>query len=127
MNTELLREAYAIIDGIPAENINLFDITTKMSRDLCGTVACAAGWLALHPEFRKKTGLSISKNGSLLRRGVYDTYDTTLSRVFSCAPAEARQLFGPRVGFMYDEYPITDKEVWQRRVRYYLKNGKAKE
>jgi hypothetical protein len=51
-NFELLKDAYEIIDGIPAENIDLDNWRARDNGMNCGTVACTIGWLTLHPKFQ---------------------------------------------------------------------------
>lgn len=51
-----LREAHAIIDGIPDVQFDLHDFSKndkKVNPHKCGTIACAGGWLAAHPYFKK--------------------------------------------------------------------------
>jgi hypothetical protein len=61
---ELLKEAYAIIDGIPEQAFDLEKIITDGGTSVgCGTVACAAGWLSIHPKFGKLLGADVTLNG----------------------------------------------------------------
>lgn len=123
MKIKLLRQAYAIIDGIPDNRINLDVICRgpeKGNAGHCGTIACAAGWLAMHPKFIKR-GMYIDEDGQLdLKDGLhwYD-WDDILSIVFDCSVSTANKLFGPT---WYDEDTgKTEKQIWQKRVRKYLK------
>lgn len=122
MNIELLREAYAIIDGIPDKRINLGVIARGPKPNdpkHCGTIACAAGWLGMHPKF-KELGMRTS-NGDLTLKGVpdYFDWDDVLARVFDCSQHVAQKLFEPRR--WKETSGKTDKQVWQARVREYLK------
>lgn len=66
-NYELLKQAYAIIDGIPETAIALGGIRTKEGATLAeGTVCSPEGWLALHPTFNEH-GLTMSADGKELR------------------------------------------------------------
>lgn len=125
MNIELLREAYAIIDGIPDNRFNLRDFAKNVdakpiSPSRCGTVACAAGWLAMHPTF-KAMGLGLSADGELKYPGFScAAWSYILGKIFDCGYDEALHLFRPRTYAELDS-PKTDKQVWQARVRKYLK------
>lgn len=65
-NTELLRKAYAIIAGIPEHRFDLVDFVSSGTPNPndCGTIACAAGWLAMHPDF---CALGLTLTPGLLR------------------------------------------------------------
>lgn len=136
MTTEsysLLRDAYAIIDGIPAERIDLENWLDKdNSPGHCNTIACAAGWLALHPGMQK-LGLMSYYNGepmfieSDLYKGVRASQGYAgLSKFFGLeSEDQARDLFGTRAfESPYDpenRVGLTDKELWKARVRNFLK------
>lgn len=45
---DLLRDCAAIVGGIPEDKFNL---GTYGEATPCGTIACAAGWLCMHPVF----------------------------------------------------------------------------
>lgn len=52
LNKEVVAEAHEIIDGIPEKAIRLSLWLTKRGQSLdCGTIACGAGWLSMHPKF----------------------------------------------------------------------------
>jgi len=130
-NFERLAIAYAIIDGIPDKNLDLESTFTKIERSIsndvplptCGAIACAAGWLSLHPDFKKDF-----KN--LVSRWEWTNWDLwigTLSRVFNLPDGDIQDLFGPRGNSSLDlelgahtlEY-FTDKQLWLSRVRVFL-------
>jgi hypothetical protein len=125
----LLRDAYAIIDGIPESQFNL-DHWRKKGRSPreCGTIACAAGWLAMNPEMRKK-GLLNGEGGKpvfvddlAIKRTEYHA----LAKFFCMNLEQAIGLFCSRyVGSPYDPdpyeaYNYSDKEFWKYRVRKFL-------
>lgn len=132
MNIELLREAYAVIDGIPDNRFNLNEIASNTCNDAisyqlgtvahnCGTVACAAGWLGMHPKFRA-LGLNTTRNGYIKWNGSM-SFSEVLAHVFECSTAEALALFEERTEKecegKYSE--MSHKRIWQARVRKYLK------
>ncbi len=106
---ELLRDAYAVIDGIPARRIALYTwqsprgmvkyypITAKFKKTAdeidCGTLACAAGWLCLHPKFQE-LGLRVSREGdpTLADNARVHGFDA-LARVFHITEPQAYRLF----------------------------------
>lgn len=98
-NYELLKDAYAILGGIPDKAINLDYIRQKQGRTLsCGTISCGIGWLASHPTF-KKMGLNIQrpKRGmayaDITWRGKKVNYDTAAANIFGISKREANDLF----------------------------------
>lgn len=121
----LLRHAYAIIDGIPEDRFDLGEISVNVLEDdqannphNCNTIACAAGWICLHPDFQAK-GLSLSDNGSPRRNGECGDYDIFMSEMFGITYAQSEKLFAPRKDWE-DSTDLTDKQVWQRRVKRFL-------
>jgi hypothetical protein len=130
MNTtpdfELLKEAYAIIDGIPEAAISLGLPCTKAGAALDeGTVCSPEGWLALHPRFRQ-LGLRIGPDGKDLRfsdePGFWPTTVEPLARVFGLSAFTAGLLFGDRILFTGgDDSGLSDKQLWQGRLREYLR------
>jgi hypothetical protein len=121
----LLREAYAIIAGIPDEAISLDWNRAKEGPSLTeGTVFHPARWLALHPSFKDK-GLSLSDNGKqLLFKGqtsTSGTYSEPLAHVFGLPVSDIVGLFAERGTRMGESNPAdSDKDIWQNRVRNYL-------
>ena len=122
MNQEtypLLREAYAIIDGIPDDRFNLRTYANSTDPNHCGTIACAVGWLAMHPTFNAL--------GLTLRRGEFgdddpmpfcpEGYDgfSSVARTLGISYGIAYTIFQCRD---YPEYEpegselMTDKQLW---------------
>jgi hypothetical protein len=124
-NYELLKQAYAIIDGIPETAIALGSIRTKEGATLAeGTVCSPEGWLALHPTFNEH-GLTMSADGKELRfNGEADSGSHAaflMAKVFGLRPEKSEQLFGDRQLFTDgDDSGLSDKRLWQRRIREYL-------
>lgn len=116
-NFELLKDAYEIIDGIPNRNINLNCwVRGDEKRADCGTSACAAGWLALHPKFQAlglKMGSSRLFGSAPTFRGKQD-YEA-LGLLFGIGRYEAASMFGPLYGSGGDY-----KAVFLQRVSTYL-------
>jgi hypothetical protein len=121
----LLKEAYAIVDGIPAEAITLDWNKTKEGPSLVeGTVFHPARWLAIHPDFQK-LGLSMAENGKHLlfngQSAAGGTYSDPLAQVFGLPVSDIVSMFAERGTRMGESIPtLTDKDVWQNRVRSYL-------
>lgn len=123
-NFELLKDAYAIIGGIPNEVIDLCDVQLHAGDSLgCGTVCCAAGWLGHHPQFQA-LGLETTRAGSTKLDGKFRSYDDAMAEVFNMDPEDAEKMFAPR-NFLYERNERanggTDKALWLTRVREYLR------
>lgn len=121
---ELLRDAYAIVDGIPEEVIRFGLPCSVQGQSLGeGTVCSPEGWLAQHPDFIAR-GLSLSPNRTaILFRGEGDANRpaAAMAQVFEIPVDEASRLFGPRSNFTMDEAnPRSDKELWLQRMREIL-------
>ncbi|SNT28459.1 hypothetical protein SAMN06265795_1226 [Noviherbaspirillum humi] len=121
---ELLRDAFAIIDGIPQAQIAFGAPCSARGPSLRnGTICSPEGWLAQHPQFQA-LGLSLSADGRGLR--VHGREDASspaaaMAEVFGLPPYEAAQLFGERSVFTAgDDSGLSDKELWQQRLRDFL-------
>jgi hypothetical protein len=128
-NYELLKEAYAIIDGIPETSIVLGTPRLKEGTSLDeGTVCSPEGWLALHPTFTQ-VGLSLSADGVEVRfngEPSSGTAASVMALVFDLPADQAAQLFGDRGIFTAgDDSGLSDKRLWQRRLREYLQDKGA--
>lgn len=134
INFELLKEAYAIVDGIPDDRFNLDQIAAnpRLRERLndphsCGTIGCAAGWIAMHPMFQQR-GLSLNSRGILeTNQGGPTNYRFAMAEVFGIGMLEAVDLFGRRGDSIYDRKEViagpdrlNDKQLWQHRVRKFL-------
>lgn len=129
-NLELLREAYAIIDGVPAHRMDLSFVSYNSSGDPtsihhCGTIGCAIGLLAMHPRFQAlgmylytpphddpEWGHSATLKGA---RG----YEEVAVEIFDVDMEDAYRLFRPSQEHERQQYD-NDKAVWLARVRGYL-------
>ena len=130
MNTapdyELIKDAYAIIDGIPETAIDLEKLVSVRGETLeHGTICSPAGWLAQHPKFAA-LGLSLSDGDSRLQLAgeppVDESPAAVLAQVFNLPPGDAEHLFGDRDTFtLGDDSGLSDKRLWLREVREFLK------
>lgn len=124
---ELLKDAYAIIDGIPENAISLEKLQSTRGETLGhGTICSPAGWLALHPRFNE-LGLSMSDDGErlMLNGNLVDDASPALvmTQLFGLPPSDAEHLFGKRDTYtLGDDSGLSDKRLWQREVRDYLKS-----
>ncbi|MGE5621741.1 MAG: hypothetical protein ACM3WS_01085 [Bacillota bacterium] len=123
---ELLKDAYAIIDGIPETAIALGRLQTARGEALDrGTICSPAGWLAQHPQFRE-LGLSLSDDGERLcyqgESAQSGGEAPIMARVFGLQEAEAEHLFDSRSTYsLGDDSGLSDKRLWLREVREFLK------
>lgn len=120
---ELLKEAYAIIDGIPEAAIASGSPCSKIGATLLeGTVCSPEGWLALHPTFNE-LGLSITDDGMSLRfNGAEEPVASALAKVFRMSEEEAAQLFGSPHSSDGGEpsSAMSAKQIWQTRIRHHI-------
>lgn len=124
-NYDLLKDAYAVIDGIPYQNIELEDFYTLNFKKgpSCNTIACAGGWLSFRPEFQK-LGLAPSKDKPYPEfKG--DFALLALTKFFRITLDETYNLFSSRCigNFKYDYFQtnsMNDKQLFLHRVRCFL-------
>lgn len=133
---ELLKRAYHVIESIPDNVIELHDIIVQLDdTKTCGTVCCAAGWLAHNPEFRAMgLGYEIRQEHdyavlTLHGQTGHGAYSEVMCQFFGISLDDAYFLFAGRgePGTDEDEdepdendYQRTDKQVWLDRMRNYL-------
>jgi len=123
---ELLKDAYAIIDGIPETAIDLDQLQSARGETLeQGTICSPAGWLAQHPSMRDR-GLSLSDDGSQLLLNGESAGDASpaqiMAQLFRLHPADAERLFGDRNTYtLGDDSGLSDKRLWLHEVRDFLK------
>lgn len=136
MNIERLKQAIAIIEAIPDEKVNLrtwqrqkniYDATvTKMEDVSCGTLACAAGWLVLHPDMQAQ-GLKVGLSGNPVynngRRQLINFY--ALATFFDIRDVEADSLFQSRNSseMRGGNEDLTDKQIWLQRANRLLEQA----
>ena len=123
---ELLKDAYAIIDGIPETAIDLDKLQSARGETLeHGTICSPAGWLAQHPAFQKR-GLSLSNDGSHLLLNEESPADASpaqiLAQVFRFEQVDAERFFSDRNTYtLGDDSGLSDKRLWLHEVREFLK------
>jgi hypothetical protein len=124
-NFKLLRFGAAIIDGIPAERVDLSDTRQRgKSPHNCKTLACGIGWMGMHPTFNK-VGLAFEPGsmGDLTWKGEHMGYTAAAANTFNITWEQARSLFAPRGDSPYDTCipeRCTDKEAFRQRVQHFL-------
>lgn len=120
-NFELLKDAYAIIGGIPERAINLDMIELAKGESLgCGTVCCAAGWLGNHPQFQK-LGLYNTGLGTTMRLGgSVVSYQDAMAEIFDISEYEAEDMFCSVCSLKDERSGKSHKQIWLQRVRDYL-------
>lgn len=123
---ELLKDAYAIIDGIPETAINLDALQTARGETLDkGTICSPAGWLAQHPKFME-LGLALSHDGNQLQlhQQPAEPGDEAqlMVQIFGLTQTEAEHLFGNRNTYsLGDDSGLSDKRLWLREIRDFLR------
>lgn len=118
---DLLKEAYAIIEGIPPEAINLGQWKTKEGETLeQGTVCCPATWLTQHPQFQE---LGLYEDGR--GRPAYGPYRgyAALGTLFRIDTQAAHGLFCPMQTTLRN---VPDKDVFLARLRAYINKHQPK-
>jgi hypothetical protein len=121
-NQRLLKVA-KILDTVPEEKFNL-----SMWRNSCGTVACAVGWAASDPGF-KRAGFSLRKHESSIWGNLHVPHYgevnhwTAVEKFFGLSREQAEYLF---LHLSYSGYDATPREVAER-IRNFVKNGRQVE
>lgn len=118
-NFDRLRDAFAILDGIPKKAWRLEAWRSRGSAPVCGTIACAAGWLAMNPTMNEQ-GLTGGVGAYPLCGGM-SGYGAL--RKFFNLDTTTGDVFCPR-GYGYKDRELTktqlqalsDKQLWQRRT-----------
>ncbi len=130
-DTEALKDAYAILAGIPAKKF-VAELSKYWVRDVpweetlevapeisCGTLGCAAGWLTLHPKFANPNS-----------DGLDDRLEY-LSRLLEIDDLEEDSLFSARCGRLTSGFDLevpkswSDKALVLYRFRRVLRQSKA--
>jgi hypothetical protein len=140
-NLEKLKDAYAILDGIPTHKLNLNEVLGSFSGDLsCGTIACGAGWLSLHPTFLSDTRVSAEmgqfrcgerlqwkiRHAALTNSRVLTTtgYSLAMALVFDIDYDDANRLFAPAE---CRDQLYNHKAILLARLHAYIKHHEAKQ
>lgn len=109
----LLREAYAVIDGIPQEQFSLTSWSNG-KQPSCGMIGCGGGWLASYPPFIEQGLHMVRGEPCYKRKYAFEA----LAEFFGITYADAYMIFtanGERSSF-------SDKEEWKMRVKRFLKS-----
>ena len=123
-----LRQAYAIIDGIPDERFNLSQIANSDDPNHCGTIACAAGWLAMHPGFETLKLTPVCSNFFYAEGEGGGNWWGEMANIFGISETCADLLFQCRRHHEYEPKGakgMTDKQLWQARVHEFLDSHPA--
>jgi hypothetical protein len=125
-NYELLRQAYAILDGIPQQAIDLDHVIKERGSSLkCGTIACGIGWLSMHPKFNSM-GLKFEKRKGFIGNGSVDIltyqgqsvdYAEAASKIFGIAEPIAEKMFNGASNRPQHQH----KQILLSRIRSYLR------
>lgn len=126
---ERIALAYEILSGIPEDNILLSAYVTEGDgTPTCGTIACGAGWLAMHPAFHAMgLRLDASRHGLLIPILGEGYGAKALSSIFGDTDTFYK-LFASRGRGTWDEKLlqemgcISDKELLLARLRYAYHN-----
>lgn len=130
MRDDLLKKVYALIKSKPDHGVNLNTIVHHMDRENpCGTIACAAGWIGLDPEFN---ALGVEIVGVmpyvLLSYKGYSSLLSVMSELLEITPTQAQWLFGSR-SFGYEIsgpsvipnwHSMTHKELFLARMKAFF-------
>lgn len=136
MKIELFKDAVAIIRGIPEERFDLETWQTRMApggwpRDTgiqkinhisCNTIACAAGWLSLHPDIQAR-GMQVNRaSGCPMFQGHWGY--AAYAKFFGITEDESEALFKQRQGPTGPA--ISDRDLWVSRALELLAKHEAK-
>lgn len=125
MNRERLEHAYAIIDGIPEDRIDLHAWTQREGESLgCGTICCAAGWLARHPD-NIRAGFSMRPcqfAGDKTPTFAGSTGYEAIMKFYGLTQTQAFALFGTRY-MPPHKAELSDKQLWLLRIRNFLERN----
>jgi hypothetical protein len=126
MNLELFNRAVEIIAAIPEKQINLRLWLSHSFDENCGTICCAGGWLARHPEMQAQ-GLYCGAYGAPSCKGpngmIFTEY-YALAFFFDMPFPVAASLFDTRSysRAKWESQFKTDKELWLARVELFRQN-----
>jgi hypothetical protein len=100
MNKKRLIKAYHILKTIPPGNLDLrtWKASGYSTEPTCNTIACAAGWLAMHPDFNEK-GLTSAVSGTPYYKfpsgASHSTGYGAMSKFFAISLKDSVRLFQP--------------------------------
>lgn len=124
-----LREMAAVIDGIPPERFNLNVIATAgspndpVAASGCGTIACALGWIALHPAARAR-GVRAKGSHHLQLHGKLAPLHEVATHLFGLGYEDGKGLFRSAGGSLIGKFPNPNgaehKDIFRKRVTAFL-------
>lgn len=121
-NYELLKDAYAILAGIPSAAYNLNSIRERRGESLaCGTIACGFGWLGMHPQFQA-LGLHTAGYMDLRVRGNTCGVGTAAHKIFGVTVSDGLDLFGTAYVRRLQDAGKSHKKVLLNRIMKYLED-----
>jgi hypothetical protein len=112
MRIERMKMAIERLNNLPYQRHRTFDYSKIFEKNDCGTVACAAGELALYKPFNKM-GLSINKYGDILLNSRSNVYsEETLAEFLGITHEQSREAFINLDDFLkIDTDKVTAKHV----------------
>lgn len=122
-NQERLIKLGRIMRSVKPENVNMGCIAD----DVCGSVGCALGHMAMNKDFKKELRLKLTDKygniGITYKNTFYQPYqyDVLGSKIFGISEQEADYLFCQSY-----ETSISDKEVFLKRYRAFMKKHNLK-
>lgn len=126
-NYELLKDAYAILAGIPADAYDLSSIRERKGESLsCGTIACGFGWLGMHPQFQE-LGLKTVGYMELQVKGRSHGVGSAANKIFGISDEDGVSLFGTASYRRPEDWGRSHKVILLNRIMAYLvKKGQVK-
>lgn len=133
MNVTRFKRAIEIIEELPDSQLDLkvwqkahdawAGYIGSNTKATCGTIACAAGWLALHPEMQEQ-GLSAGYCGQPRYSGMDIPHNgfRALELFFDIFREDADFLFQSRTIYesTFGREQFTDKQIWLQRAKQFL-------
>jgi hypothetical protein len=116
MNIERMKMAIDRLNNLPEDRGRTFDYTTFLKQKDCGTVACAAGELALYPPFMEM-GLYMDKYGDIYFVNTPGHNIQVLAEFLGITPDQSDTAFST----LNDTLGIYMLEVTAKHVADYLK------
>ncbi|HXP50985.1 MAG TPA: hypothetical protein VN922_13585 [Bacteroidia bacterium] len=125
MNKKRLIKAYSILKTIPQGNLDLrtWKAPGYSIKPTCNTIACAAGWLSMHPDFAGE-GLISATNGTPFYetptgKFKYFGYDA-MAKFLGISEKDSERLFQPNL----NRDNRNDKRTVLRRFqRFFAEQG----
>lgn len=123
------KEAYAILDGVPEERLDLRSISVSWRERCefsCRTIACGVGWLLHHPRYQAR-GFGYASDGLMKADGRTfddDCYGKVAGWMLGIPPMDAELLFAP-LSIADRSTREPDKQILLSRMRRYIESHAA--